>query len=72
MSTKNIEIILKGESYDCFIRDGDIMNIHAEIPFQAGVAMGVKEAHELYTVRRLSGLWLRIAAVLAEEGELGV
>jgi len=63
---------VKGKSYGCYIQDGDILSIHAEIPFQAGVALGVKGACDSYAVPRLSGLWLRIAAVLAEEGELGV
>ena len=65
MYSRSVEIRLKGRSYDCFIQGGDIMTIHKEIPLQA-------EAWEIYYVPRLSGLWLRIAAILAERGELGV
>jgi len=70
VSTKNIEIRLKGENYDCFIQDGNIVSIYKNIPFQASVALGVDRVADLYAVRKLSGLWLKIAAILAERGEL--
>ena len=70
MNTRSIEIRLENKSYDCFIQDGNIVTIHKEVPLQASVPLGIAKARYLYSVPRLSGLWLRIAALLAEKGEL--
>ena len=63
-----IKVKVGGQGYYCHIGSGRLVKVYKEVP-QAYLALSGRV--ELYAVRKLGGLWLRIAALLAEKGELG-